>query len=187
MKTFFLLLFTFLLISCSSPVSDLPSTSLISPTGQEIQSLEPTIIPEAVATLLAMSPSLEVTFDGKTCTIIKTDDLEIGEHLLVLSNLSGYTSSMRVGKLYPEKTWEDVLNWFEEECGIPGSSCRVNKTKEMNWVNWFKEIRNVNDGQNNIYYLFDFGLEGEYITWVNISWGGEGDWPCGPFHIVSGP
>jgi len=94
---------------------------------------------------------------------------------------------MWFGMLYPEKSWEDVLNWFQEECGPPGSTCRGNKTTEINWVNWFKEKKRVNDGQDNLYYLVDFDLEGEYIIWVVIVWGGEGEWPCGSFQVTARP
>lgn len=70
--------FTFLLLSCSSPISQDP---------------DQTSTPDAKATLISLTPSLEITFDGDECKVHSPKEIPLGEHGLVFndrSDLSAY-------------------------------------------------------------------------------------------------
>jgi len=154
----------FLIISCSS---------------QTTQGSEITIIPDTEATLIAMSPSLEITFDGNECKFNGENEITTGEHVFLLHNQSGHKSFIIVGRLYTEKRWDDYLQWFEDECGPPGSSA---SGCEPPWVSWLFPVKSTDQDLDKHYSQYDLNFEAEYLIVVESS---GGWWPCNTFQVIA--
>ena len=155
----------FLIISCSS---------------QTTQGSEITIIPDTEATLIAMSPSLEITFDGNEWKFNGEYEITTGEHVFLLHNQSGHRSFLIVGRLYTEKRWDDYLQWFEDDCGPPGSTCEGD---EPSWLSWLFPIKSTDKGLDKRYHQYEVNLEAEYLIVVESSDGGW--WPCNTFQVIA--
>ena len=192
MKRFCSLPVYFLIASCALQTTQLPTvqTSQLphvqatqlptvqaaqKPTVQATQAPTHTSIPDSIATLVAASPSLEVTFDGSKCVIPKPAKINAGERVLLLQNLSGHRSFLIVGRLYPEKSLEDFLQWFEVNCGPPGSICE--RTGEAPWISWLFEVNSMGQDSAESRYRYRLNLEGQYLLAVTRSDGSV--WPCG--------
>jgi hypothetical protein len=180
----------FLVASCSSrtsgiaPVETTQTPAVDATQGPAAVATEfPTItrIPDAVATLLAASPSLEATFDGSQCEFEPPNVVNVGEHVLLLHNHSGERSFLIAGRLYQGKTWEDFLEWFQANCGAPGSVCA--RTGEAPWIGWLFQVRSTGEDTPESRYQYQFDLEGQYLLVVTRSEGSV--WPCGTFQVVA--
>ena len=186
----------FILISCSpkltqeSPTPHIteakPALNTVRPSpvlsGETAQTTEIANTPDIKATLIATSPSLEISFDGAECTIQGEDKIAAGEHIFVFHNQSGQRSILIVGRLYPDKSWEDFLQWFNENCGSPGSDCEGG---DAPWISWLFESKSTEQGLERRYYQYDLQLEAEYIL-VASDMAGSVFWPCGVFALVAG-
>lgn len=167
MKKILCLLFALPLASCAAQPS-----AVSTPTHQ----------PDAAATLIATSPSFEIRFDGATCTVDGHNEIMPGEHLIKLHNDSGNRSYVIVGRLYPQKHWQDFLTWFDEFCGKPGSKC---KGSEAPWVSWLFEKKSVDVDSTERNFLYDLEIDAEYFMVVSSS--EENIWPCRGFFVNSSP
>jgi len=158
----------FLLAACSSTTTQPPATSTVSVDS---------------APLVAPVPSLEVSFDGLACEILGESPLKPGRHTFVLRNGSSEDSFLITGRLYPDKGWEDFLEWFGTHCGLPGSIC--DRTGEAAWISWLFETTEALDPDGNRRYEFDLDVEGDYLFIVR--WLDGNSWPCGTYQVVSSP
>ena len=154
----------FLIISCSSRITQ----------GSEI-----VIMSDTEATLIATSPSLEITFDGNECKFKEENEITTGEHVFLLHNQSGQRSFLIVGRLYAEKRWDDYLQWFEDECGPPGSS---SMGCEPPWISWPFPVKSTDQGLDKHYSQYNLNLEAEYLFVVESD---GGWWPCNTFQVVA--
>jgi hypothetical protein len=164
MKPSYSLLLTLALAACSSaPIQPPTATSL----------------PPKAATLVAATPSLEVTFDGSNCAITGETPLSLGEHVFLLHNASPQRSLLITGRLYGDRRWEDFLQWFEDHCGTPGSIC--DRTGEAPWISWLFETASAEVGSEQRYFQYALDQEGEYF--LVASWLDGSVWPCGTFRV----
>jgi hypothetical protein len=192
MKRISCLPLVFLMASCSSTTSQIaavettetPALDATQVPGAAATEL-PTItrIPYALATLLATSPSLEASFDGSQCRFQAPNVVHAGEHVLLLHNHSGQRSFLIVGRLYQGKSWEDFLEWFQANCGAPGSVCA--RTGEAPWIGWLFQVRSAGEETAESRYEYRFDSEGQYLLVVTRSEGSV--WPCGSFQVVASP
>lgn len=196
MKTFFSLAVLFLISGCSSqPLATssviLPSqTTQPSPSSATLPSpsstLQPmqtsgateTCVPTAtldrLSTLIAISPSIEVTFTEKGCSVNVLKELSKGKHVIVLINQSGEAGYIFIARNYPGWTWEDVL----KDIGTPGSQ----SAKARNMVLLQSDDFKVADEKVS-YRLFTLNIPAEYNIVFEGSGKYNGIYPCGPFVI----
>jgi len=169
MKTMIYLCMAFLLVSCSS---------LLSPTKKSPELPAPTPSPDLVKTLIAFGPSIEVTFDGKQCTIESFSEITTGEQVIVLDNKSGASAYIYVGRNYPGTTWQDIL----KDMGTPGST--EAKAKNLAIVPW---VHMANADEKVSYREYQFKFVGEYHIVIEGQGDFSGIWPCGPFNVIAAP
>jgi len=181
----------FLLVSCSgtshqvpiaspSPTTHRPPT--VSPSANMVSATSaPTLVatPDLVGTLVAKGVTLEITFDGNTCAVAGPQQVTTGEQVFLLTNLSGRSAYLWVGRQYPGVTWQDVL----DAMGPSGSYSTVPQGVAI-----VVSDHLAFEGTTLSYRQYTFQFEGEYHVVVE---GRRGDlmgfWPCGPFTVVAAP
>ncbi len=167
----------FLIISCSSQTTQGSEITIIPDTKSTLIATSPSLISDSKATLIATSPSVEITFDGNECKFHGANEITIGEHVFLLHNQSGHRSFLIVGRLFAEKSWDDYLQWFEDNCGPPGSTCEG----EPPWLAWLFPVKSADQGLDKRYWQYDLNLEAEYLTVVDDG----GFWLCNSFKVVT--
>jgi len=190
MKRIIYMLVIIFTAACSMQATHVPSvqpTQTPSMQGTQVPTLQanqvPTItkIPDSIATLFAINPSLEATFDGRACEISASGSLKAGDHILLLHNQSGQRTFLIVGRLYPGKSWDDFLQWFADNCGPPGSDCK-RESGEAPWISWLFEV--TASGQDSPESRYKYRLnEGQYLLIASRSDGSN--WPCGSFQVAA--
>jgi hypothetical protein len=165
------LLLSFLPISCSSipfAAQSYPTASVVTEADSDVR-----------ATLIATVPSVEVTFDGKECTVSGDTDITVGEHVLVFHNLSEKDTHLSVDRHYPGNSWDDALDWVEENCGPPGAFC----DHDPPWMVPVPYSKSTFDGLSTRYLLYDFSIAADYSLWAYTS--GLLLWPCGRLSVAA--
>ncbi len=143
----------------------------------EGSSATPTV--DTRATLLATEPSMEVGFDGHTCTLDGPDRMTVGVHLFVFRNHSDSTAYFAPRRHAPGHSWDDAIEWVEANCGPPGSYCKEGPA----WMAIPALDKSIYDGLDVRYQQYSMDREAEYSLWVETH-----DfllWPCGPLNIVA--
>lgn len=175
MKRIYILPLICLIVSCSS--STTPAPTITSPPVPQA-TLIATSTPEPES---ATNVSLEVIFDGDECVVHGPSQLDTGVHEFVLRNQSGERAGLWTGRLYPEKDWEDFLQWFQDNCGPPGSLC---PGTDPSWIAWLFEIKYINVAPDEFHYQHDLKLEADYILVVSRT-SNSHVWPCGTFQVIT--
>ncbi len=169
----------FLIISCSSQTTQGSEITIIPDTKSTLIATSPSLISDSKATLIATSPSVEITFDGNECKFHGANEITTGEHVFLLHNQSGHRSFLIVGRLLVEKSWDDYLQWFEDECGPPGSS---SMGCEPPWISWLFPVKSTDQGLDKHYSQYNLNLEAEYLFVVESD---GGWWPCNTFQVIA--
>lgn len=183
-----------LLASCASPTQAPPTGVAFPPTGEatlepgitgplpsavpapsaEVVTPNPTLAPtpDLVGTIVASGPSIDVTFDGQTCTIAGPTEVTRGEQAVAFHNLSQGGAYAWVGRNYPGRTWQDILH----DMGTPGSYSAPEGVAIMAWDH------SVIVGPELSYQVYTFAMAGEYHVVAQAH--GDYFWPCGPFFVI---
>jgi len=169
MKTMIYLCMAFLLVSCSS---------LLSPTKKSLELPAPTPSPDLVSTLIAFGPTINVTFDGKQCTMGGSSEITTGKQVIAFNNLSGEAGYLYVGRNYPGTTWQDVL----KDIRTPGATSA--KAKNVAILPW--DHMAIADEKVS-YREYQFIFVGEYHIVIEGQSDYFGIWPCGPFQVITAP
>jgi len=195
MKLHFLPLAAILLASCAGPVATATSTPPPPPTStQEVVSTvapspsatvtstprpPPTAAQDVVSTMVAAGPVIEVFFDWIECTLGGPSEVPAGSLVTRFTNATGasQTATPWVGRLYPGKTWQGVLDWI----GAPGSYHR--DTPE--WFAIPTIERQVSESSTVSYRQYNLTIVAEYT--LTIEFPADHSWPCGPFNVVASP
>ena len=173
MKLKLFLLIAFSLIAACTTTQPEPTSTPLSPTEP------PPPTTDINATLIATDPSIEVTFDGNECVVDGPNEIVVGEHVFVFHNQSGRLTSFLPGRNYPERTWLDMVDWIEDNCGQPGEDCFGTPP----WIEVLFHDHSKFDDENNLYRQYDLNREAEYHIVVETEDGRI--WPCGPFHVIA--
>jgi hypothetical protein len=120
---------------------------------------------------------IEVSFDGTNCTVSGPSEVPTGNQVFKFTNSSGQVVTPLVGRNYPGKTWQDVL----DAIGTPGTDSGAS----WNFVTVLGVDRSVSESPTVSYRQYGLKLEAEH----HIALEGSGGqlWPCGPFHVVAAP
>lgn len=175
MKRIYTLPLIIFIVSCSSRLT--PTPTITSPPVPQA-TLTATSTPEPES---ATNASLEISFDGDECVVHGPSQLDTGVHEFVLHNQSGERASLWSGRLYPEKDWEDFLQWFQDNCGPPGSLC---PGTEAPWIAWLFNIKDIKVAPDEFHYQYDLKLEADYFLVVART-SDSHVWPCGAFQVIS--
>jgi hypothetical protein len=173
------LLATYLLTSSSCTAAQSTNTPLspassIAPTT--LHSGTPTV--DAKATLFSSDPSIEVSFDGNECIVDGPSEVPTGAHVFVFRNTMDHPVFLVPVRHYEGNSWEDALDWVEENCGPPGTFCDV----RASWMAGVAYEKSAFDGLVTRYQQYDLAIEAEYSLWAETSGGRL--WPCGPVFVV---
>jgi hypothetical protein len=155
-----------LLVSCASPAPQEPVE---------------TSTPDVKATLIASTPSLEITFDGEECIVEGPDELSAGVHTIVFydhSDLSAYPVAVRH---FSGESFEREVAWVEENCGPPGAKC----PKGSGTYAGYQELTAAFAGEGIIHKQYDFKFETEHSIWAETPQ--LRLWPCRSFQVVAAP
>ena len=197
MRSFFCACLCLFLSSCAglpaskTPASASPSTgspmSTLSAAPETLATVEPSAAPEQmptptvdhnlVSTVVASGPMIEVTFDGKECTMNGPSRIPVGGFVLKFNNLTDHSATPWLSRHYPGKTWQDVLDFL----GPPGSY--IDETP--GWIALLAYQRSVTERPGVSYRQYNLTLEAEYDIIVEMT--SDYFWPCGPFTVQSGP
>jgi hypothetical protein len=179
------LLLLFLLISCAQPAIQQPERSAAGtlPVAKQtdtsiLQKPAASNTPNAKATLIAEPTSLEVIFDGETCTVKGPSELPAGEHLIVFYDLSDYSAYPVPIRHYSGYTFEYEKQWVEENCGPPGSFCDKGSGKYAS----YQPLKSAIAEDGAIYKKYDFTFETEHSIWAETPQ--LLLWPCDAFTII---
>lgn len=136
----------------------------------------PTPIP-ATATL-PLIPEIEVTFDGNECTVSGPTELPMGNHSVVLKDLSEQKASLYVSRLVDGKTFQDLL----DEQGEPGKYIQ-----EISWLITAREPGVAWDrADGGEIHTYDLTNEGEHVLYIGTITP-YSIWFCAPFQVRETP
>ena len=126
----------------------------------------------------ATDDTLTMTFDGSTCELTGTTDLETGEQTIHVVNTSGRQGWMRMYRGDPGTVWQDVVDFDFSDDDDPD--------EELEWPTFWQAFRSMSveavEGDTTIYTL-TFRIDGLYfVIWEQNE--PEAAWPCGPITVV---
>ena len=169
MKLKLFLLIAFSLIAACTTTQPEPTSTSLPPTDT---SIPPTQVPQPI----------EVTFDGKGCTVTGPTELPMGEHQFILRDLTEKNADMFVQYFIDGKTIQDYLDLQSE----PGE-----------WVEYYKNDMTIdaikkgaewNESIEGNVYTWLLNEEGEHVILIRF----EGTsptsiWICAPLWVIEAP
>ena len=157
-----------LLVGCGAPAAT-PTSTPLPPTDKStpIPTSEP--LPESGPEMIV------VTFDGDECTVSGPTELPVGEHGIVLNNLTGELGNLGLGQLIDGHMYQDLLDLKIEPGGPTNNS-------------WVRAVITTHTWSELKGYEYSFSLDeaGEYAIWV---YGANpvSVWICAPLEVIEAP
>ena len=130
---------------------------------------------QLVATVVASGPIIEVSFDGTECKVTGDSEFPVGHLVTKFTNNSGYIATPWVARCYPDKTWQDVVDWI----GPPG---QVFHKETPPWLALPGHGLSVSETPTVSYRQYDLPIQADYGIWVEYP--SDYWWPCGPFRLA---
>ncbi len=116
--------------------------------------------------------AIKVTFNGDTCDLSGSSDLETGAHLITVENASELKGWMRICRGDKGKVWQDILDFdFSDD---------EDTDTNIEWPPWcqgFPGSSVVSAEANQVVYEYKLRFEGQYfVIWEQNE--PDAAWPC---------
>lgn len=183
------LLLTLTIASCGPTPTEEAAPDTPQPSKTPQPTIAPTATPAGTSTptyleiLQARPPDFEITFTNQGCIVFGPKEITPGEYLVVLHNQTELPAVLWMANYYGGGSFEDHMQWREENCGGQGTHCEDEDGNEMSYelVTWMGPKIQANDGIMSYYKVYDVKQAREHSFWV--AWDGWWGWLCAPVQV----
>ena len=152
----------------------LSSCSVLAPTAAATPHPPRLSTQEAISTIVASGPMIEVSFNGTECILNGPSEIPLGPLVVKFTNSTGHIATPWVARNYPGKTWEDILDWID-----------THPSETPGWIAILGYDFSVSETSTVSYRQYHLDLKAEYhIVAESLT---DQFWPCGPFLVVETP
>jgi hypothetical protein len=118
----------------------------------------------------------EVSFNGTECSFAGPGEIPVGNLITKFTNDTGHIATPWLGRCYPGKTWQDLLDWI----GPPGA---VFHKETPPWFALVSYDRNISESPTVSYRQYKLKIQADYVIFVEYP--SDYWWPCGSFRVVA--
>jgi ABC-type transport system substrate-binding protein len=165
MKKVLFIMIVLLLVTACATTQPAPTSTSLPPTDT---SVPPTQVPQPI----------EVTYDGKGCTVTGPTELPMGEHQFIFRDLTEKNADLYVEYFSEGKTFQDYLDLQSK----PG--------EYVNYQPWaqqaIKRGTEWNESIDGKVYTYLLNEEAEHIILIGENWS-RNVWFCAPLWVIEAP